>query len=391
MKGLIRFVAFSVLVSPLLLANFVLAVPKHNHKPVCPDVETGKARCHLHVVTDNNTNPLTSSTPPSSAYTPAQLQTAYNLPTTVINGKTQTIAIVDAYDSPTIANDLTVYSQQFGLPACTTANGCFKKVNQNGLQGSYPNANSGWELEISLDVEIAHAICQNCKIVLVEANSNSYSDLLTAEQQAVKQGANVISNSWGGTEFGGETAYDIYFNHPGIAITFSSGDAGYGVQYPAASQYVTSVGGTTLTLNANNTRMSETAWSDAGSGCSAYEIIKPSFQKDTGCKHRTVADVSAVADPNTGVSIYLNGLWYQVGGTSLATPLIAGIYALSGNSASTSYASYPYSHTTSLYDVTSGSNGSCGTSTSATYYLCNAVKGYDGPTGLGTPNGTGGF
>jgi subtilase family serine protease len=384
MKSLLQFVAFSVLVSPLLLPNFALALPKHKHRRVCPDVKAGEVRCHSQIVIDSNGNPLTSSTPLSGSYTPVQFHTAYNLPNTSANVSTPTIAIVDAYDSPTIESDLSAYSQQFGLPACTTANGCFEKVNEYGVQGSYPASNSTWVNEISLDVEIAHAICQNCKIILVEANSDSGNDLFTAEETAVSLHPNVISNSWGGDEFSGETAYDSYFNHPGIAITVSSGDSGNVVQYPAASRFVTAVGGTTLTLNPDNTRASETAWSDGGSGCSVYES-KPSFQTDTGCSNRTVVDVAADADPNTGAAVYIDGSWYQIGGTSLASPLIAGVYALTGNVKSTVYASYPYLHPTSLYDVTEGSNGSCST------YLCNAGTGYDGPTGLGTPNGTGSF
>jgi hypothetical protein len=182
-----------------------------------------------------------------------------------------------------------------------------------------------------------------------------------------------------------------HFNHIGVPITFSSGDGGYGVEYPAASQYVTAVGGTTLNLNSNNSYKSESVWSGAGSGCSAYEP-KPSWQKDSGCIRRTVADVAADADPNTGAAVYdtvrdqgRSG-WFQVGGTSLASPLAAAVYALAGNASSTSDGSYPYAHTSALHDVTSGSNGSCGGS-----YLCTGVVGYDGPTGNGTPNGTAAF
>src|SRR5581483_11663468 len=184
----------------------------------------------------------------------------------------------------------------------------------------------------------------------------------------------------------------------GIAITVSSGDSGYGVEYPAASRYVTAVGGTSLNRASSARGWTESAWSGAGSGCSAYET-KPSWQTDGGCAGRTVADVSAVADPNTGLGVYdtncnfvgqLTGQcfsgWATVGGTSLSSPLIASVYALAGNTASISYGSYPYSHTSGLNDVTSGSNGSCGGS-----YLCTAKAGYDGPTGLGTPNGTGAF
>lgn len=284
-----------------------------------------------------------------------------------------------------------MYSSQYGLPVCTTANGCFKKVNQRGGT-SYPRKDAGWSLEISLDVEIVHAICPKCKILLVEADSNSFANLLSAEDYA-KAHADVVSNSWGGGEFSSETtsAYDGHFNAPGTPITFSSGDSGYGVEYPAASQYVTAVGGTTLKLTSTNARSSETVWSGAGSGCSAYEA-KPLWQKDSGCIRRTVADVAADADPNTGAAVYDSvryqgrSGWFQVGGTSLASPIIAAVYALAGNGSSTMDGSYPYSHTSSLFDVTSGSNGNCGGS-----YLCTGKTGYDGPTGNGTPKGTGAF
>lgn len=375
-----------ILAATLLLSAASMAA---GHKPVCPGPaapDTG--RCHSHVTTDQNGNPNASTSP--SGYGPAQFQTAYSLPSATAGGG-QTIAIVDAYDDPNIESDLGVYSSTYGLPPCTTANGCFKKVDQRGGT-TYPTKNAGWALEISLDVEIAHAICPNCKILLVEADSNSFANLIAAEDYA-KAHANVVSNSWGGSEFSSETtsSYDGHFSVPtGKPITFSSGDSGYGVEYPAASQYVTAVGGTTLTLNSNNTWKTETVWSGAGSGCSAYEP-KPSWQTDTGCARRTVADVAADADPNTGAAVYdtvryqgRSG-WFQVGGTSLASPIIASVYALAGNASSTIDGSYPYSKTNSLHDVTSGSNGSCGT------YLCKGQTGYDGPTGNGTPNGTNAF
>jgi subtilase family serine protease len=319
-------------------------------------------------------------------YNPADLQSAYKLPSATA-GSGQTVAIVDAYNDPRAESDLGVYRSQFGLPACTTANGCFKKVDQNGGT-SYPRGNTGWAEEISLDLDMVSAICPNCHILLVEAKTNSFANLATAVNTAARLGANAISNSYGGSEYSNEVTDQSNFNHPGVAITASSGDNGYGVEFPAASQYVTAVGGTSLTRSGNSRGWSETAWSGAGSGCSAY-ISKPSWQRDSGCSRRTVADVSAVADPNTGVSVYdtynTSG-WLVFGGTSVASPIIASVYALAGNEGSITYGSYPYSHTSSLFDVTSGSNGSCGGS-----YLCTATTGYDGPTGLGTPNGSGGF
>jgi len=358
---------------------------------VCDAVVLGDAACGALVVTDANGDPLASSSAPATAYGPAQFHGAYNLPTTSSASTAPTIAIVDAYDDPNAEADLGVYDTQYKLPACTTANGCFRKVSQTGTT-RYPRSNSGWALEISLDIETAHQICQNCKILLVEASSSSMSNLGASVNEAVKLGATVVSNSYGGGESSADTSYDsAYFNHPGVAITVSSGDSGYGVEYPAASRYVTAVGGTTLNLGSGNTYGSESAWSSGGSGCSRYDA-KQSWQTDAGCSRRTVADVSADADPNTGAAVYdsvpYSGQsgWFQVGGTSLASPLIAGVYALAGNAASVTYGSYPYSHTSSLHDVTSGSNGSCSGS-----YLCTAGSGYDGPTGLGSPNGVGGF
>jgi subtilase family serine protease len=353
----------------------------HGHwfRRACDVQPAHVAACDAQVVTDSAGKPLaTSSTP--AGYGPAQFHGAYSLGTTAPNA--QTIAIVDAYDDPNIEADLAQYSSQYGLPDCTTANGCFRKVNQTGGT-SYPTANAGWALEIALDVETAHQICQNCSILLVQASSNSMTNLGIAENEAVALGASVVSNSWGGSEFSGETTLDGYFNHPGVVITVSSGDNGYGVEYPAASRYVTAVGGTTLNLKTDNSWLSETAWAGAGSGCSTYES-KPSWQIDSGCSRRTVADVSADADPNTGAAVYDSVTyqgqsgWFQVGGTSLAAPLIASVYALTGSPSG----SAPYAHTSSLHDVTSGSNGSCGGS-----YLCTARTGFDGPTGLGTPNG----
>src|SRR5947209_5560318 len=363
------------------LANSQNAGKRFTH--VCGPTAAGFARCHaLLLVTPNASSP--------GGYNPADLQSAYGLPSTTA-GSGQTVAIVDAYDDPNAESDLGVYRSQFGLTACTTANGCFKKVNQNGGT-KYPRANGGWAQEISLDLDMVSAICPNCHILLVEASSSSLTNLGTAVNRAAAMGANEISNSYGGSESSSDPSYDsTYYNHPGIAITVSSGDSGYGVQYPAASQYVTAVGGTTLNRASNTRGWSETTWSGAGSGCSAYDP-KPSWQKDSGCSKRTVADVSAVADPNTGVSVYDSYAyqgqsgWLVFGGTSVASPIIASVYALAGNASTVTYGSYPYSHSGSLNDVTSGSNGSCGGS-----YLCTAGTGYDGPTGLGTPNGTGGF
>jgi subtilase family serine protease len=371
----------AVATASLMLAPAALARP---NKDVCGPSAAGAAQCHARVVTDNKGEPLVTSGP--SGYGPSDLRSAYGLVATAGGG--QTVAIVDAYDDPNAASDLSAYRAQYGLTSCTTANGCLRKVNESGGT-SYPRANASWSQEIALDLDMVSATCPNCHILLVEATTSSLTDLGTAVNTAARLGANAISNSYGGGESSAETSWDTaYYRHPGIAITASTGDSGYGVQYPAASPYVTAVGGTSLTRAANVRGWSETAWSGAGSGCSAYEG-KPSWQTDAGCARRAVADVSADADPNTGVAVYDSyhtGGWLVFGGTSVASPVIASVYALAGNESSLTFGAFPYSHTSSLFDVTSGSNGSCGSS-----YLCTAKAGYDGPTGLGTPNGISAF
>ena len=348
-------------------------------RPVCNAVPAGYARCFSLVKGD--ALPFASG---PSGYGPADLQAAYALPSSTA-GAGQTVAIVDAFDDPTAESDLAQYRSFYGLPACTTANGCFRKVNQSGGTLPMPPPEPDWSLEISLDLDMVSAVCPNCHILLVESNTNLNTDLYTAEDTAARLGANAISNSYGGGESSSETSQDVHFNHPGVAITASSGDDGYGVSYPAASRYLTAVGGTSLTRGGGTRGWTESAWSGAGSGCSAYEP-KPAWQTDSGCSRRTVADVSAVADPNTGVAVLFAGQWFTVGGTSASSPIVASVYALAGNASSVNAGSYPYSHAGSLFDIATGSNGTCSPA-----YLCTGVGGYDGPTGLGTPNGTGGF
>jgi hypothetical protein len=330
----------------------------------------------------------------SPAYAPSDLRSAYDLPSS--GGSGRTVAIVDAYDLSTAAADLAVYRTQFGLAACTVASGCFRKVDEHGGT-SYPapaptsGPYAGWGGEIELDMDMVSAICPGCKILLVEANTSTLSDLGTAVDTAVRLGAVAVSNSYGGQEL---AALDTHYNHPGVAITAATGDYGWadGVEYPAASPYVVSVGGTTLTHAANTRGWTETAWADGGSGCSLSEP-KPYWQTDTGCTNKTIADISADADPNTGVLVWDTTQtgpggkpepgWYIYGGTSVASPIVAAATALAGRPAAGSYPSrLLYDSAASLWDVTSGSNGSCGT------YLCEAQAGYDGPTGLGTPDGT---
>jgi subtilase family serine protease len=376
----------------------------------------GYATCHALRVTSGTTAyqeeqaakrgvaPATVSPRAASAgptgYGPSDLQDAYGLTSAAASaGSGRTIAIVDAYDDPNAESDLATYRDHYGLPACTTANGCFKKVGQTGSTTSLPAADSGWAGEISLDLDMASAICPNCGILLVEAKSASMANLGTAVNEAVKLGAKYVSNSYGGSESSSDSTYDSsYFNHPGVAITVSAGDEGYGAEYPAASRYVTAVGGTRLTTSSTSRGWTESVWNTSstegtGSGCSSYDA-KPTWQTDTGCAKRMIADVSAVADPATGVSVYdtygSDGTgWNTFGGTSASAPIIAAVYALAGTPGSGDYpARYPYAAagTSALNDVTGGSNGSCSTS-----YFCTARSGYDGPTGWGTPQGTAAF
>lgn len=319
---------------------------------------------------------------PAGGYGPTDLQSAYSLPTT--SGAGQTVAIVDAYDDPNAESDLATYRSYFGLSACTTANGCFRKVNQNG-GSTPPAADAGWAGEISLDLDMVSAVCPNCNILLVEANTASYANLDTAENTAANLGATEISNSFGGAEFSGS---DAAYSHPGIIITASAGDSGYGASQPCSFSTVVCVGGTTLNTDPYY-GWTETAWSGTGSGCSGY-VGKPSWQTDSGCTNRSESDVAAVADPQTGVSVYdsyASSGWQTVGGTSASSPIIASVYALAGNAASQNAAQGIWNDAgLHLWDITSGSNGTCPIS-----YICNAGAGYDGPTGWGTPNGTTAF
>jgi len=383
---------FASLLVPAAIATSASAdqggVPKSNaalgrsHRRSCPDTgQPGVASCDAHVVTNALGKPLATSGP--SGYNPTDLASAYKLSTS--GGAGQTVAIVDAYDDPNAAADLAAYRNAFGLPAVN-----FTKLNQSGVQGSYPQANGGWAEEISLDVDMVSAICPKCNIMLVEASSSSMANLAQAVNTAAAHGATAISNSYGGGEFYGEGSYDSSYSHNGVAITASTGDSGYGVEYPAASPNVTAVGGTSLQPASNARGWTETAWSGAGSGCSAVEK-RPGFQTstNTGCSNRAVADVSAVADPNTGVAVYdtygSDTGWEVFGGTSVASPIIASVYALASDGGSVGGL---YSHKTLLNDVTSGTNG-C--KRRVALQLCTGGLGWDGPTGLGTPSGTGAF
>ena len=342
--------------------------------------------CFALVRTDLPVRPAGATGTPAG-YGPQDLQGAYALPSTGA-GSGMTVAVVDAFDDPNAESDLATYRAQYGLPACTSTNGCFRKVDGSGGT-AYPAPDPGWAAESALDIDMVSAVCPNCHILLVEAAAPTIVALGTAVNTAVGLGAVAVSNSYGGPENIAETAADPYFNHPGVAITVSSGDTGFGTEYPASSRYVTAVGGTSLIRSSGGRGWAESAWNHSGSGCSAYEP-KPSWQNDSGCARRTIADVAAVADPATGVAAYdtyqASG-WQVFGGTSVSAPIVAGVYALAGSPAAGTYpSSYPYSHASSFNDITVGATGNCDSS-----YLCTAGVGYDGPTGWGTPNGTGGF
>jgi subtilase family serine protease len=392
--ALLSLAIFGLILRPTLLVHAAAAStsqPQASYVRMCP-VVSGMMSCDAMMMqspmaTPGTMSPNTTGTP--MGLSPATLQKAYNLPSARA-GTGQTVAIVDAFDDPNAETDLATYRSQFGLAACTTANGCFKKVNETG-GATPPTANASWGVEISLDLDMVSAACPNCHILLVEANTALPQDLATSVNTAASLGANEISNSYGGAETPAETQLAADYSHAGVIITASSGDAGFaaGAQMPAAFNTVVSVGGTTLTTSTATTRgFTETAWIGAGSGCSAF-ITKPTWQKDPGCPNRTIADVAAVADPNTGVSVFdsfqTTTSWIVVGGTSASSPLIASTYALAGNAKTTNAASSLYANTGDLNDVTSGSNGAGGT------YLCMAGVGYDGPTGNGTPNGVGAF
>jgi subtilase family serine protease len=359
---------------------------------VCAKTPTaGHATCFAKVLVNKKGAIPMATAPLASALSPDQLKAAYNLPAgaTTITGPT--VAIVDAYGYPNLERDLSVYRSTYGMPACTTANGCLTIVDQNGGT-AYPRTDVGWDQEQALDVDAVSATCPGCRILVVQAKTSSFANLGAAVNLAARtSGVVAISNSYGGSD-APDTTYGTYYNHPGIAVTASTGDNGYqGGSYPASSSYVTAVGGTSLKMSGTN-RVSETVWSGAGSGCSTYNTaLAAAASFNTGCAKRAMADVSAAADPNTGgLSVYAptstrSSTWSQYGGTSESSPIIASVYALSGNTSGYANA-IPYAHPGSLFDITSGSNGTCPTT-----QWCNARAVWDGPTGLGTPNGTGAF
>jgi subtilase family serine protease len=353
--------ATAVAVSLLLAVAGTAANGNAAAAAVCPGSPLGSSHCHALVVTDAHGNPDATSSP--TGLSPATIKSAYGFTTSSTAGAGQTIAIVDAFDDPSAENDLNVFSAQFGLPSCTTANGCFKKVNQTG-GSSTPRKDAGWALEIALDIEWAHAIAPGAKILLVEASTNSNANLYAAVDYA-KAHAGYVSNSWGGPESSSESANDGHFSAAGVSFFVSSGDNGTPAEYPSSSPNVVSVGGTTLNFS-GSTLVSETGWSSGGGGCSLYETANAAQSSYTqygqaGCNgKRATPDVSLDADPASGVSVYdttnyqgQSG-WFRVGGTSASSPMWAGRSADAGILVN---AATVYGSTIAYRDITSGNNG----------------------------------
>jgi hypothetical protein len=376
------------------------------YRPACAAPGAGQVQCFvLYAPEPGGSGPAgTAGTPAvaSAKKLPAgwgaqDIENAYKLP--VGRHSRATVAVVEAYDTPQLETYLNDYRREYGLGSCTTANGCFRKVGQSGSAKHLPASGvlSGWDLEATLDVDMVSAACPSCRILVVEANGQNFSQLAAAEDTAVRLGAAAISNSYGARETGQSLAQARAYDHPGHAIVVSSGDYGYSAaSFPANLATVTAAGGTELFKAANKRGWRETAWNSPGegagsSGCSAY-VAKPSWQHDKNCPGRTVADVSAVA---LNIAIYNKdwGGWVTVGGTSASSPIIAGVYGLAGNAAAVR-PGYEYAHAKALFDVVSGNNdwffndngAVCGYD-----YLCVAKPGYDAPTGLGTPDGIGAF
>ncbi len=343
----------------------------------------GKMTCLALIRVGPDGQRMISSKPLADGFTPDDIQKAYNLVGLESGGAT--VAIIDAYGYSGLESDLATYRDHFGLPACTTKNGCLTIMNQNGRTYNLPPDNAGWDVEQALDVDAVSATCPDCHILVVQANNASIYNLGTAVNMAAMQkGVVAISNSY----LGNDRKKVVAYNHRGIAITAATGDGGYaGGGYPADDAHVVAVGGTSVTRDSSNRGYSETVWSGTGSGC-AQLIKQPRWQKslNTTCDTRANSDVSAAADPSLGgLTIYLNGSYQQVGGTSEATPIIAAVFALSGNTRGFPGQNLYSDAGKHTYDVTSGSNGSCGPP------LCDAGKGWDGPTGWGTPNGVAAF
>lgn len=378
--------------SPTATAEKDPAAGPAKAKKLCSAPTVDLPSCDVQVMARPNGTPVTHNDTPVG-YGPAAIHGAYDVPTEAPGDVT--IALIVGFDNPNVKADLDVYNQRFGLPffpscSSTVTTSCFQKVKQKNSIST----NEAWIMESSLDVQMAHQMCRNCKILLVEGTTNSWTNLMWAVDKAVSLGADVVNASFAGVEAASLYGYDKHFDRPGVAFVAASGDWGYDVRYPASSRFVTAVGGTTLTVDEQfNSWVSETVWNRAGSGCSLHSP-KPDFQPATPqCSKRAVADVSAAADPASGAAIYnsfgISGQtgWFEVGGTSLAAPIISGIYALGGMTSTGQQNALPYlkGNASNLRDITSGSTSTCGS------YLCEGSPGYDGPSGLGSPRGLGAF
>jgi PKD domain len=476
--------AWSVLAIPVAWANHTASPAKTRYariRSVCPPPAPGDATCAAQLrepiaatsaaaaasvgASAYTVNDGASSSGPSGGLTPAQLASAYGYQPTV-GGGGQTVAIVDAFDDPKIEQDLAEFDSHYGLGACTAADGCFEKVGQNGSAKSLAPADTErWSVEVSLDVETVRAACQKCKILLVEANEPSFQDLADAVDEAVSKGATEVSNSYAGPEVGEGEKDQAAYNHPGVVIAAATGDSGYDSwdlinegfpatampNTPASLPSVVAVGGTSLELNEDGTRASETVWNNngpgdkiglpdrraegaSGGGCSTL-FGAPLWQRDTpgfsasGCADKRLsADISAVGDPDTGFDIYdtyncgpaceefgigKGSGWLTIGGTSLSTPLVVSLYALAGGADGVSYPALTlYGHLgdqSALFDVSEGANGFCGGESLSecdhakspnsrfgqvdceATTACNAAAGFDGPSGVGSPRGLGAF
>jgi subtilase family serine protease len=385
-------------------------LPTPAARAACPVARPGQVRCLTLYAPQTAVNraiakkaagirvPDRSTTP--KGWGAKSIEAAYQLPVT--KGAGQTIGIVDAFSTPDLASDLGVYRKEYGLPPCTTASGCLRIVNQEGKPSPLPRPDPlGWGVEETLDVSMVSAACPRCKIIVVEGKTPSFRNLALAEDTAVRLGANVVSNSYDARESGFTQVYAKYYNQPGHVIVASSGDYGYtAALFPANLASVTAAGGTKLSQAKNARGWTEQVWNNglgaSGSGCSAY-VAKPSWQHDPHCPGRTVGDVAAVATNipiyDSSVSKRLGGPWLTVSGTSASSPLIAAVYGLAGNAA-TVKPGYEYAHASALFDITKGNNDWFNRAHGASRgydYLCVAKKGYDGPTGLGTPDGAGAF
>ncbi len=309
-------------------------------------------------------------------YCASDLQSAYGLTQAARSGgKGSIVGVVDAYGYPSAASDLAIYRRNMGLPIC--AGGCLKVVNQSGRSSPLPKPNvdpsDDWRAEEALDLDMVSAVCPNCRVILVQANSNKNTDLAAALNTAVALGATAISNSYSGKE---ENARDTAYQHAGRAITASAGEGGIGARAPCSYAGVVCVGGTSLVVASSGRGWTERAWRDAGSGCSTV-VGKPSWQHVKGCKTRSEVDVSAVADPATGVAVYESaaGGWQQMGGTGVGAAIVAALFALGPSVGRANAPQWIWRH-----------GGGA-----AYHHVGSARAGYDGPTGWGTPNGIGGF